>query len=67
MKYLQGVALQVLPCKARLTRAIVTFLMYFAGVQARHPERQLHGQAPGGPLPGTLPRRQRHLRARVHH
>lgn len=38
-----------------------------AGFQAGHPERQLHGQAPGEALPCALPRRRRHLRPRVHH
>ena len=38
-----------------------------AGVQARHPERQLHGGAPEGPLQGAVHGQEWHLRARVHH
>ena len=42
-------------------------LPFPAGLKAGHPERQLHGQAPGAALPRALPRPERHLRPRVHH
>ena len=35
-------------------------------LQARDPERELHGKAPREALPHPVPRQERHLRARVH-